>query len=737
PVEPGDGSREGGKGRASFNREIADLIFEGYDGALDPGKKTVGIPRALFTYGMFPMFYTVFKELGFNVLLSEPTHEETIRLGQEYSLDEACYPVKLINGHVAELVEKKVDYIFFPDLYTVDHPGSHTRQNYGCPYMQLAFKVINQAMSLKSRGIELLAPTIAFSLGKAFMMKSFSAMGEQLGCGPERMTAALEKGMKEFYAFEERMTRHGKEVLGRLRDDEPVFVMISKIYGIADPALNMGIPDRLMDMGYRVLGFYDLPEGDISAEHPNMYWPFGQHILEPAKLIATRPNWYAVFLTHHGCGPDSVLSHYFKELMGGKPYLNIEVDEHSSDVGVVTRIEAFVNSLRGAGTARAQGPTSPEVPPVSHAINIKTRLGELKANALLYLPNLRPYAQIFQKMLLRRGVNARVLPETGRRSVDLGRRHTLTNEYFSMTALLGDILLELEGAASCVDNTAFLIPQTEGAEIDGQFHRFVRAKMDQAGFRAAGILAPFLEDVPYGSEETLHAIFLGLLAGDILRTALPEHRDRHQERLLGLLAERDLGIEDLKETAGLIAREARGPRAGKRLLAVGEPMILFNDFMNGFCFREIEKQDHRVLYSPLSEALWVLWRDFQDQNGTKEKGEANGRLDVLKGMIKTLSGCLSDESPFERDPEDLIRIADRTVGYYAGAFGRYREAKLLGGLRGIEGAITVASTYENTAISMNILHRGLENGRPVLHLSFDGNRNENDRTRIESFLYYL
>jgi len=74
----------------------------------------VGMPRALFTYGMFSMFNAIFKELGFNVILSEPSSEETVRLGQQYALDETCYPVKLITGHMAELVVKKVDYIFFP-----------------------------------------------------------------------------------------------------------------------------------------------------------------------------------------------------------------------------------------------------------------------------------------------------------------------------------------------------------------------------------------------------------------------------------------------------------------------------------------------------------------------------------------------------------------------------------------------------------------------------------------------
>lgn len=52
-----------------------------------------------------------------------------------------------------------------------------------------------------------------------------------------------------------------------------------------------------------------------------------------------------MYLTNHGCGPDTMLSHLFKQEMGDKPYLQIEVDEHFSNVGVITRIEAFLNSL--------------------------------------------------------------------------------------------------------------------------------------------------------------------------------------------------------------------------------------------------------------------------------------------------------------------------------------------------------------------------------------------------------
>ena len=727
-----------------FNRRVEELIFEGYNSTLDSNKQTVGIPRALFTFGMFPMFHAFFKELGFNVLMSEPTSEETIRLGQEYSLDETCYPVKLINGHVAELVQKQVDYIFFPDLYTVDHPGSEARQNYGCAYMQLAFKVVNQAMELSKQGIKLLAPTIAFNQGKEFMMKSFSGLGKQLGKSPEETGRALQKGMQAFQRFEKRIEENGKKVLKSLRPDEKTFVLISKIYGVADPVLNMGIPGKLMDMGYHVVPFYDLPEGDVSQEHPNMYWPFGQHILEPAYLVKHHPNLYAILLTHHGCGPDSVLSHFFREIMDGKPYLNIEVDEHSSGVGVITRLEAFVNSLKDVPVQHADAMET-YVEKVTHKkVNIKTHLNELPPETTVYIPYMYPYSEIFRDILMTGrmpdGMNVQVLPMTNQASVDLGRTHTVTNEYFSLTTLLGDVLNELHQSARKPENpVAVFIPQTEGAEVEGQYNRFLRTKLDEEGFQHVDIVAPFIEDALCNTEEEVYLLFLGLLAGDLVRMAVPQYREKHLANIRELITTHCFELNALKEIARDIDEELRRIEQQKRVFVTGEPMLLFNDFMNDFTFRTIEENGHQVVYSPFSEALWMFWRDYADQNMNERTPILRQRLDELAGMIQEISGCLSENSPFEKHLNDLIAIADNTVGYYAGAYGRYRQAKLLDGLEHIDGIITATSTYENTGITLNILQKVFEHeqSKPILNLTFDGNKNENDETKVESFLYYI
>ncbi|GMQ58173.1 acyl-CoA dehydratase activase [Vallitalea sediminicola] len=720
-----------------FNDKVTEIVFEGYKNENDSNKKTVGIPRALFTFGMFSMFHGIFKELGFNVLLSEPTNEKTIRLGQQYALDETCYPVKLITGHVAELVEKNVDYIFFPDLFSVDHPGSKSRVNYGCAFMQLAFKVMNQTMELDKKGIQLLSPTFAFNLGKKFMMESFSKMGKRLDRSKEQIQRALGKGTEAYYRFEEKMEENGKEVLESIKPDEKVFVIISKIYGVADPMLNMGIPSKLMDMGYKVIPFYDLPEGDVSKEYPNMFWPFGQHILEPTKLVKEHPNLYAVLLTHHGCGPDSIISHYFREEMDGKPYLHIEVDEHSSGVGVITRVEAFINSLNSIGVRKADPVEVYQKNIVHKETNVKYSLKDIDKNTIVYLPYLYPYSDIFEEILINQGIDARSLPKTSKDSIYTGRKFTITEEYFSLTALLGDFFKELSRLKENNKEVAFLIPRNEGTETDGQYGRLLRTKLDEEGYKNVDVISPFIEDTLKLEDKYVTSIYLGLMAGDIVRAAPKDYRDKHLANIRNIIKSNNFTIDNLKQIANDVYEDSKYIKYNKKVLATGEIWILYNELLNNNIFSKLEDKGHKVVYSPLSETMWLLWKDFLDQN--VDEVNQQKKLDEFKKNIDLISEALSDQSPFEKDLDNLVTIADRTIGYYAGANGRYRESKVLGQLNGIDGNITVASMYENTGIVLGILHKGFEqeNGKPILNLTFDGNKNENIETKIESYMYYL
>jgi len=723
---------------SNFHRRIEETIFKNYDNTIAPEQKTVGIPRALFTYGMFPMFNAIFKKLGFNVLLSDWSNENTIKLGQEYAMEETCFPVKLILGHVAELVSKGVDYIFFPDLYTIDHPGSESRKNFGCAYMQLAFKIVNHTMELEKKGIKLLAPTFAFSLGGQFMKQSFSNLGELLEKRPEETGIALKKGMEAYHSFEERMEINGKKAIGEIDQNKISFVIISKMYGVADPILNLGIPGKLEDMGYQVIPFFDLPEGvNLGKEHPNMFWPFGQHILEPAYLIREHPNMYPVLLTHHGCGPDSVLLHYFKEIMGNKPYLNIEIDEHASDVGVITRLEAFINSLKISNQGVSKNIDSYMKKISYRNVKIKQRLSEIAPNTKVYIPNIHPYSELIKEMLSQDGYGVEIL-RTDADSIDAGRKHTLTNEYYSLTSLLGSCLNAIEQVSEEKD-VAFLIPQTEGAEVEGQYNRIVRTKLDENKYKNTEVIAPYFEDFILLDNSKLQSLFYCILAGDIINVALPENRRNYLELFKKLIQDRKLDLANVKKLTHEIYTELKEHIWHKRVMAIGEPMVVFNSLLNDFTFKELEEQNNKVVYGALSEAVWLLWHDYVEQNSNLEYSALNEKLLKMKSDINQVSMQLKEESPFTPDSENLKKQADATIGYYAGAFARYRQAKVLCNSVKIDGIITATSLYENTGVSLNILHKGFskDTTKPILNLTFDGNKNENNRSKVESFIYYL
>jgi predicted nucleotide-binding protein (sugar kinase/HSP70/actin superfamily) len=50
-----------------------------------------------------------------------------------------------------------------------------------------------------------------------------------------------------------------------------------------------------------------------------------------------------IYITNFKCGPDSFIKHYAKDACG-KPYLVLQFDEHSNDAGIMTRIEAYLDS---------------------------------------------------------------------------------------------------------------------------------------------------------------------------------------------------------------------------------------------------------------------------------------------------------------------------------------------------------------------------------------------------------
>ncbi|MDO5135693.1 MAG: acyl-CoA dehydratase activase [Eubacteriales bacterium] len=469
-------------------------LFAGYEERINPEKETVGIPLVLVLHKFFPMARAYFSSLGYNVVCSGYTTPEILELAQRYAQGEVCFPVKLMYGHMMYLAEKKVDYIFMPSIHTMRHVNSGVEHNYGCMYMQSAARIVAENLELERMGIRLLDPVFDMDFGAPAMVKSMIELGVRLGHPAPKAMFVMTKAAKALMSYTKGQEKMGRELLASLGDCKKAVVLISRPYNLSDPRLHMGIAEMLMKRGMPVLTIENLPadDTDISQEYPNFYWPFSQHILTAAKQVRHHPNLYAVYLMNHGCGPDSVLSHAFRREMGDKPYLAVEIDEQTSAVGVVTRIEAFLRSVHGRPTCRLEKGFDLK------AVTVKpypvTTLREI-AGERVYFPALGKYTEAIARYL-RETYSLEGIPcdITDRETIRIGRSLTSSKEYITFTAMLGMAVGLARQAKEKGAHRYFLLSENQGAEADGVFARVIGSVLEEQGLDPyLTILSPMLE----------------------------------------------------------------------------------------------------------------------------------------------------------------------------------------------------------------------------------------------------
>ena len=125
----------------------------------------------------------------------------------------------------------------------------------------------------------------------------------------------------------------GRTALQRVRESgQPAVVVIGRPYNTLDAAVSLDLPQFIASCGVEVVPMDCLPfePSLLTGEFESMFWHYGQRILSALLQVARAGNLYAVYLTNFGCGPDSFVLSYAESIMGGKPMLVLELDEHAA-----------------------------------------------------------------------------------------------------------------------------------------------------------------------------------------------------------------------------------------------------------------------------------------------------------------------------------------------------------------------------------------------------------------------
>lgn len=717
----------------------------------------VGIPRALFFLELLPFWKAFFSEMGFRVVLSRPTTKDTIHRGVERVVAETCFPIKVALGHIDDLLEQGVEYIFLPSIIDMRKSREDLPQGYNCPYVQTIPYTARSSFDFEARGVKLLKPPFRFGAPREKLNRELVRFGESLGVRAKEVKRAIMEADEAQARFSRAMAAMGEEVLGRLSPEQRVMVIVSRVYNGCDAAVNLNIPRKLRDLGVMSIPLDAIPLEKVTPDDEILghYWRYGQRFMAAAKLLREDPRLYPIYITNFGCGPDSFIGHFFHNAMGGKPFLQIEIDEHSSDVGAITRLEAFLDSLKNAPRV-SRGPLRP--------IRRSVSIGR---DRIVFIPYMTDQAKAAAAAFEASGVPARVLPPTTEETLRVGRRYTSGKECYPAILTTGDMLSWAMRPDFERNRSAFFMPGGSGPCRFGQYNRLHRLVLDQAGFQDVPIYSPVQDQEMYRQLGMIGKTFVklgwkGVVAVDFLEKALWEIRPAEQtpgraDQVYQFYLEKV--CEEIRRGNGDLfpileeAREAfeeipRAVETEKPIVGiVGEIYIRSNPFANEHLIRKLEALGAIVWMPPISE--WLLYINcmskrhaLRDRNWSNyfrtalkewfQKRDEHRMEKIFRGIVRNL-----------REPsiKETMRLAspyvhDSFEGETILSIGKSEDFFR----KGVSGIVSVGPfTCMPGTIVTAILKRFREDHRgiPILNLFFDGQGESANENRLEAFMYQV
>ncbi len=305
-----------------------------------------GIALTLHFQDRLPFWKTYLESAGFECVFSGHTDPDVAAAGVEACVNEPCFPVQAAHGHFVRLMAERPDILFFPHVVNEEDPLESVA-SFLCPWVQTFPLIAKHVSVLQPVRDRIFCPTVAFREGPVAVEERLYREMSGLGVSRVHNRRAVAAAYAAQAGFRDFLRRKGEFSLKVIRESgAPVVILIGRPYNIYDAGMNLNVPVKLVELyGANVLPMDVLPlDGvDIRPVHDHMFWNYGRRILQAARYSRDLPNAHLIYLSNFKCGPDSYIRHYVEEA-AGKPFLFLQFDSHSNDAGILTRVEAFLES---------------------------------------------------------------------------------------------------------------------------------------------------------------------------------------------------------------------------------------------------------------------------------------------------------------------------------------------------------------------------------------------------------
>lgn len=315
----------------------------------------IGIPQCLLFYRFFPFWKTFFSELGYEIVLSSQTNKSILELGVKHCVDDACLPVKLGFGHVLDLCENKnVDYLFLPRIISIE------KRSYTCPKIMGFPDMIKCNINNLPTSLDI---TVDMRKPKYSLHSAFFELGKQLGKSSTQVKKAIKQATLAQQAFQSSALQKKNIIFHphlnfyfepqKEANKKKKIGVLGHPYLIYDKFVSFRIIDRLVNLGYSVVTPELIPEDQLEESVKDIphhiFWHEGESILGTAYyLLDTLQVNGLILIISFECGEDALLRELLEhktQKEGKVAYMSLVVDEHTGEAGVLTRLEAFLDTL--------------------------------------------------------------------------------------------------------------------------------------------------------------------------------------------------------------------------------------------------------------------------------------------------------------------------------------------------------------------------------------------------------